>query len=172
MKRLVKANSNNYLQPYTYDELLQLIDKAIQYSKKYVQSSHNSEIPKSMSSKAIYSFFVTSDFESGLKTLKKKHKIKELETLKTVIKLLSTEGTVSKKYSDHRISKGYRELKLSEDVLLVYGFIPGIDAFSLSIQFADITNHKNLNKSINKDKEVTKEYINDENFNVDSIVYD
>lgn len=168
---LESSDAGPYMHPYSADELLDLIDKAIRYAARPVEGSKHSAVSDSISSKPVYSFFVTSDFEKGLKWLKKSHRTRELDTLKSAISDLAEHGTVQGKYGDHRVGGKYREIKLGDrNVLMTYAIVPGSTIIQISIELSDITDHDGLNDSIRRPHARTREVLNDGNFSADDII--
>lgn len=94
---------------------------------------------------------VTSDFCKGSKQLINANKLKEVNSLRTVLILLANGQPIPKKYHDHQLTgKEYRELHISGDVLLLYRNEVDSDTLVVSLKLTNITDHKNLNRDASR----------------------
>lgn len=95
---------------------------------------------------------VTTDFCNGCKKLIAANCKEDINSLRTVLILLSNQRNVPKKYRDHRlVNSPYRELHISGDVLLLYRYEADSNTLTVSLKLSDITNHKRLSSKAHED---------------------
>lgn len=125
--------TSDYIQPYATSELLRLIDKAIRYASKTTKLTHRGGDVSMTLPHPAYTFFVTSNFEKGLKRLKKTYRIEAINTLKNAIIKLSVYGTLVNEPENGSIEGKVKKLEIDDEgSRLLYGVIPGAK-LSLSV---------------------------------------
>lgn len=81
-------------------------------------------------------------FKKGLLKLKKKHRYKDIIRLEEIIEKLRF-FKISSQYRNHPLNgewKGYNELHVRDDLLLIYKYIN--DDLYIDLELKDLTNHK------------------------------
>ena len=84
----------------------------------------------------------SSSFKKGLLKLKKKHLYKDILRLKEIIEKLKN-FEISNQYKNHPLKgkwKGYNELHVRDDLLLIYKYID--EDLYIYLELKDLTNHK------------------------------
>lgn len=127
--------TSEYLHPYSAYELLKLIDKARPHARRAKRAPREKENSGAYSLTPAYDFFVSTNFENGLKRLKKAYRTEELDALRTAIVELSTTGKISDRTAASSDESGINECELSSrGYRLIYGKLPGVHRFMISIK--------------------------------------
>lgn len=135
---------------YSYHDFLKYFRDLLE-SEQEIVSNQSDHVEKVM---------VTSNFDRGVKALKKRHKQQELDKLKEIIdKLLRYQ--ITSQYRNHPLvnsKAGLNDIHVSGDIILLYKYSTDSEMLTISLKLADLSNHRDLQRKANKKYAYTREY--------------
>lgn len=158
--KAVSIDESEYqgFEPWDTQELIDELNKYIRKTK--ITASNNLEY-------RVDTIFVSDRFEDAVYKMIKKHKTELLTELRDTIISLVTHPT-SKTKGSHSLSRQNNPYKLNDlhlehkNVILLYRYA-GKASLVVDLQLVDLTDHKNLDKDMNKSYNLNKEIEIDDN---------
>ena len=88
------------------------------------------------------------DFNNAYKKLVKDHRFDVINKLNDIIEKLMYRNEITKESHNHPLKNGVFDIHITGDVILLYRYKD--NALLLTLELHNLTNHRDLNKNLNK----------------------
>ena len=96
------------------------------------------------------SIYRSKDFNNNYKKLVKDHRYDVIEKLNKTIEKLMYRNEITKESHNHPLKNGVFDIHITGDVILLYRYKD--NNLLLTLELHNLTNHRDLNKNLNKIK--------------------